>query len=352
MTDFSRRGFLGSAAAIAAALGSTAVSATAASASAPTLVPRKLPFPPNDDFGSYEPAISADRNSIYFARFASAGDPSVTGRSNLYVVHRTNTERPWPGNKEDWSSPERLPDSVNGDVTKLGDTLSNLEPWLTPDGNTLYFQSNREGAGGQIGIWESHRQADGSWSEAQPVAGGDINTEYREHCFIPFNLPGQPEAMNIIGIRPRSEGALPTADIYTTRNVNGEWLPLERYEDRLLDSIALKCRFNLVTQNDFTLGVVSVHDFGKFHTLLFVHYDPASGEWKGPVVEAPFNDWAIDGACPNFTADGEVIIWSAGYDRGPDIITGGSSGAGGVYDLFWLPTSELIAYYKAFSGLA
>src|SRR5690606_11016697 len=124
------------------------------------------------------------------------------------------------------------------------------------------------------------KQADGSWGEAQPVAGGNINTEYREHCFIPFNLPGEPEAMSIIGIRPRSEGAPLTTDLYTTRQVNGEWQPLERYEDQLLDSIALKCRFNLVTKDDFTLGIVSVHDFGKFHTLLFVQYDPASKKWK------------------------------------------------------------------------
>jgi WD40-like Beta Propeller Repeat len=38
-------------------------------AGAPTVVPRKLPFPPNDNFGTYEPAISADGNTIYFARF-------------------------------------------------------------------------------------------------------------------------------------------------------------------------------------------------------------------------------------------------------------------------------------------
>ncbi len=350
MIPLSRRKFLGTAAGAAAALGLPAALVRPA-IGAPRLVPRKLPFPPNDDFGSYEPTISADLNTIYFARFRSAGDPRVTGRANLFVVRRTGQDHEWPGRPEDWSEAERLPDTVNGDVSRLGETLSNLEPWITPDGRTLYFQSNREGSGGQVGIWEAHLQADGSWSEAQPVAGGNINTEYREHCFIPFNLPGEPEAMSIVGVRPRSAGAPPTADLYTTRKVDGEWLPLERYADQLLDSIALKCRFNLVTRDDFTLGVVSVHDFGKFHTLLFVHYDPAEKKWKGPIVEAPFNDWNIDGACPSFDAGGNVMIWSAGYDRGPDLITGGESGGGGVYDLFWLPTDEVIAYYKAAAGI-
>jgi hypothetical protein len=44
------------------------------------------------------------------------------------------------------------------------------------------------------------------------------------------------------------------------------------------------------------------------------------------------------------------MIWSAGYDHGPDLISG-SDGTGGLYDLFWLPTSELIAYYKARAGV-
>lgn len=350
MTSVSRRDFLGSAAAVSVALGLPKTFVSSALANATAVNPRKLPFP-NDAFGTYEPTISADLNSIYFARFASTGDPSVTGRSNIFVVRRTNTSNEWPGKLEDWGPAERLPDSVNGDVSKLGDKLSNLEPWITPDGQTLYFQSNREGAGGELGIWEAHAQPDGTWSEAEPVAGGNINTAGTEHCFIPFDLPGEPEAMSIIGIRPRSEGAPPTTDLYTTRNVNGEWQPLQRYEDQLLDSIALKCRFNVVTKDDLTLGVVTVHDFGKFHTLLFVHYDPETKKWKGPVVEAPFNDWNIDGGCPNFDAAGNIMIWSAGYDRGPDVITGGESGAGGVYDLYWLPTSEVIDYYKKAAGI-
>ena len=51
-----------------------------------------------------------------------------------------------------------------------------------------------------------------------------------------------------------------------------------------------------------------------------MNYDPKSQQWKGPIVEAPFNDWNIDGACPHFQANGERLIWAAGYDRGPDIV--------------------------------
>jgi hypothetical protein len=46
------------------------------------------------------------------------------------------------------------------------------------------------------------------------------------------------------------------------------------------------------------------------------------------------------------------MIWSVGYDHGPDQISGGSNGAAGLYDLFWLPTSEVVAYYKATASLS
>ena len=270
----------------------------------------------------------------------------MKGPTDIFVTHRVRQGGEWPGTAGDWSPPERLPDTVNSDSV-------DQEPWITPDGNTLYFMSDRKAPGvGPNGIYVSQKQPNGEWGQAQPVSGGNINlSDTITHCFMPFDLPGQPSAMCFISIRPREPGAPNTTDLYTTRQVDGVWQPAQRYADRLLDSIALKCRFSVVTRDDFTLGVVSVHDFGKFHTLLFVHYDPKSKEWKGPIVEAPFNDWNIDGACPNFQANGERMIWSAGYDHGPDIISGGTNDTGGVYDLFWLPTSEIVAYYKARAGI-
>ena len=340
MNNLSRRQFVGSAAA--AAAGWSVIPSTRTQAAAPKLVPRKLPFPPNESFGSYEPTMTADGNTIYFARFASTGEKRVKGPTDLFVTRRIRPSGEWPGAATDWSPAERLPDTVNSDGL-------DQEPWITPDGKSLYFMSRRTGVNT---IFVTQLQPDGQWSQAQPVAGGNINTNAPAHCFMPFDMPGQPSAMCIISTRPRAAGQAPSTDLYTTREVNGAWQPVQRYESRLLDSIAFKCRFNVITRDGLTLGIVSVHDFGKWHTMLFVHYDPASKEWKGPIVEAPFNDWNIDGACPTFQANGERMIWSAGYDRGPDLVSGGSDGAGGVYDMFWLPTSEVIAYYKAKGGLA
>ena len=58
-----------------------------------------------------------------------------------------------------------------------------------------------------------------------------------------------------------------------------------------------------------------------------------------------------DGSCPMFTVDGDKMIWSAGYDRGPGPVAD-ADGNGSVYDLFWLKTSDIVAYYKAKAGLS
>ena len=345
MIVLSRRRFLrASGTALATALAPSVARPRLARAAATELAPRKLPFPPNDEFGSYEPTITPDGNTIYFARFAGSGDKRVRGTTtDIFVTHRVKQSGEWPGTGADWTPPERLPDTVNSDSI-------DQEPRITPDGKTLYFMSRRNGGRGAADIYVTHKQADGSWSQAQNM-GPNINTEYADHCFMPMGIAGMDDTSVFVSVRPREAGGQPVADLYTSRMVNGVWQPARRYESKLLDSIAMKCRLTVTTYDNFVLGVVSVHDFGKFHTMLFVHYDPATKEWKGPIVEAPYNNPAIDGACPMFTAGGDKMIWSSGLDRGPGPVST-AGGTGSTYDLFWLKTSDIIAYYKTKAKLS
>ena len=129
MNTLSRRGFFGSVAAATAVASWPVIRSTRAYAdAATTLIPRKLPFP-NDNFGAYEPTLSADGNTIYFARFGNIGDKRVNGPSDIFVIHRIKQSGEWPGLAEDWSAPERLPDTVNSESLEQ-------EPWVTPDGST------------------------------------------------------------------------------------------------------------------------------------------------------------------------------------------------------------------------
>src|SRR5246127_127474 len=130
MNSLSRRQFFGSVAAAAATAASGPTVLIKHAHAAPTLVPRKMPFPPNDNFGNYEPSISADGNTIYFARFGNNGDKRVQGASDIFVTHRARQSGEGAGAAEDWPPAERLPDTVNSDSI-------DLEPWITPDGNSL-----------------------------------------------------------------------------------------------------------------------------------------------------------------------------------------------------------------------
>jgi hypothetical protein len=106
MNTLTRRSFFGSVAAATAAVTWPAICTTDAFANAATLIPRKLPFP-NDNFGAYEPSLSANGNTIYFARFGNIGDKRVDGPSDIFVIHRIKQSGEWPGTAEDWSQPER-----------------------------------------------------------------------------------------------------------------------------------------------------------------------------------------------------------------------------------------------------
>ena len=341
MTTLSRRQFLKTSGTVfGATMATSLVLPARGRAAAPDLIPKKFPFPPNDQYGNYEPTITADGNTIYFARFATGDKRVANGLTDIFVTHRIRQDSEWPGKDGDWSTPERLPDTINTDAMEL-------EPRISQDGKTLYFMSRREGK--PPDIYVSQKQSNGGWAQAQKL-GPNVNSEFTDHCFMSSGIPGEEDLSIYLSVRPREAGGAPTIGVYTTRFASGTWQASKLLDSKFLDSIGYKCRFNTVARDGLVLGVVSVHDFGKFHTMVFVHQDPATKEWKGPIVEAPFNNPNIDGACPQFTTDGDKMIWSTGLDRGPGPVST-ASGTGSVYDLFWLKTSDIVAYYRAKAGL-
>lgn len=90
-----------------------------------------------------------------------------------------------PDTKE-WSQPEPV-EGINGTrevvVNNRGKTeripTYDTHPSLTPDGNIMYFVSDRDGGMGQTDIWFSRRTGN-SWSEPQNC-GNVINTEFHEN---------------------------------------------------------------------------------------------------------------------------------------------------------------------------
>ncbi|MCC7534077.1 MAG: PD40 domain-containing protein [Bacteroidia bacterium] len=128
-------------------------------------------------FNEGSPAISADGQVLYFSATTALlkkGKPVVAkeisndGVSNLKIYSA---------------------ELVNGEFTNITEMpfnhkdYSNITPFISEDGNTLYFASDMPGGYGGLDIYRCNKLGDGRWSS--PINLGDkINT--KEHDSYPF----------------------------------------------------------------------------------------------------------------------------------------------------------------------
>jgi outer membrane protein OmpA-like peptidoglycan-associated protein/tetratricopeptide (TPR) repeat protein len=100
--------------------------------------------------------ISADGQELYLYK-DDAGD------GNIYTSRQV-------GNN--WVTPKNIGTNINGKSWEPSATV-------TPDGNTLYFASTREGGFGGRDLWKSIRLPNGEWAKPMNM-GPAINTPYDE----------------------------------------------------------------------------------------------------------------------------------------------------------------------------
>jgi hypothetical protein len=101
--------------------------------------------------------ISPDGLSIYVMRTSS-----VTGQ-DLYVAHR-------PDPQADWSAPVKLPNGINTSANERA-------AWLSADGLSLYFGSDRAGGMGGFDLYVSRRtdvEDDSDWGRPDNLS--EVNT--------------------------------------------------------------------------------------------------------------------------------------------------------------------------------
>lgn len=101
-------------------------------------------------------SMTCDKRFMYFAK------PSQerTYETDIFYCEKTDGH---------WSEARKLGNAVNGEG---GNEIS---PCISPDGNTLYFASNREGGFGGYDIYISRKDRNGNWSQAVN-AGRRINS--------------------------------------------------------------------------------------------------------------------------------------------------------------------------------
>ncbi|MFO7620015.1 MAG: OmpA family protein [Bacteroidales bacterium] len=106
--------------------------------------------------------------------------------------------------------------------------------FITPDGRTIYFSSNRPGGEGELDIWRSLRASDGSWGRPENL-GNVINTPYDENT--PFYDP-EDDALLFSSIGHISMGGY---DVFRSTFRGGVWT----------QPVGMPYAFNNVTENLF-----------------------------------------------------------------------------------------------------
>jgi hypothetical protein len=146
------------------------------------------------DGSSYSTGISYNGDELYVYR-------SDNFDGNLYVSKYRN------GN---WSKLEKLNGNIN---TKYWESHASL----SKDGKTLYFTSNRDGGYGGLDIYRSERNRGGDWGPAINL-GPVINSKYNE------NTPFLTDDGNTLYFSSMGHYNMGGYDIfYSTRLDNGQW---------------------------------------------------------------------------------------------------------------------------------
>lgn len=169
------------------------------------------------------PVNAAPATSVDPLRKGDDREPWITPDGNTIYFKSDRLATTTPKNINDifvthkvngsWSTPELLPAPISTDA---GDEHC---PMLLRDGKTLCFASQRPGGFGSFDIWCSTRRADGAW-QAPVNQGPSINTEGSEFHFMQDRKSGW------VYFTSTRAGGLGGADIYAAPSVGPDkWGP-------------------------------------------------------------------------------------------------------------------------------
>ncbi len=164
--------------------------------------PVAVDLPPPADSRSYRrsPCISPDGRSLYFTQFIINGVDVEPGRI-------------WRARREDggWSAAEDLGDTIN----HPDPTFTTGDAFVSTDGETLYFCSDRPGGSGGTDLWFSRHVGD-SWG-APTNLGPGVNSEHDESgpCVTADGL-----TLYFSSDRPGGRG---NADVWVSRYAESAW---------------------------------------------------------------------------------------------------------------------------------
>lgn len=254
---------------------------SAASQSGPSLM---LPGAVSGEMNDYNPSLSADQQTMVFARSEAAFD-----QARIMLSER-------PGPETGWSVPRPI------DFTD--ERYRDSDPWLTPDGRTLYFVSDRPTAGRgdrrDLDIWRSQRRA-GRWQAPEHL--GDVVNRSGEEL--------GPEVHNgLLYFATALRSGVGGLDIYAASlAANGYAEP--RLLPAPINSSDSESDFTLSADGGTALFWRTVNGRGLIHLA----QRSADGDWSNP---EPLPDSVNIGGfnfTPAFAPDGNSITFASNLQR-------------------------------------
>ncbi|MEM6724353.1 MAG: ankyrin repeat domain-containing protein [Bacteroidota bacterium] len=202
-----------------------------------------------------------------------------------------------------WSRPESL--GIPGDYREV-------DPFITTDGQQLYYSSNRpvdpaQDSDWQVDLWVLNRVGDG-WSD--PIHLGEpINSEQSD--WFPCRSD---KGSLVFGRQPK------TKDIFISKFENGRWSTAVPMSDSI-NSPALDYDPYIAPDEQFLI-FSSNRKGGYGMTDLYISFKNPDGSWsKAQNMGPEINSSAID-LTPSFSPDGRFFFFS--------------SARAGVVDLYWV----------------
>lgn len=237
--------------------------------------------------------LSPDRKTLFFTLETYGKDFSA-----ILVVHRKG---------KGWGKPQ---------VAPFSGKYKDLEPFSTPDGNWLYFVSNRpkepEGEVLDMDIWRVQKLASGEWSVPQRM-GPEINTEKNEY------YPSLAQNGNLYFTRESDQPAR-KEDIYRAEWDGNQYLPAVPLSDAV-NGNTYEYNAYITPAED----AIIYTSYGRKEEMggsdLYINHRLESGEWGPAIHLGGINSGKID-YCPWWEPETQTLYFTSERSAIPKVMDG------------------------------
>jgi len=214
----------------------------------------------NSVYDDYAPIITADESEMYFTSKRPLAEDTANNREGVWVTTAGagkvwgapqdpgsplnevggNTATVWlaaDGQKMivyksisvtngmlyatdleggNWAKPSLIDTGDAGVIDAKHSNYYTPSACISPDGNTIYFSSDRPGGLGGLDLYESDLQKDGTWGSATNM-GPAINTPYDEDCpFVSFDG-------YLLFFSSKGHNTMGGYDVFMSKGGQGNW---------------------------------------------------------------------------------------------------------------------------------